>query len=89
MFPFIYKSKNVTFEMNVAEQLSIEFLWESSPSVFLPPMPHFLLDGIFPMPSSPETAAIQCHVLLNYRSRYPNVAAVHGAEISNLGYLNT
>lgn len=89
VFPIIYKSKDVTFEMNVAEQFSIEFLWESSPSVFLPPWPRFSLHGIFPVPTSHEMAAVYWHVVLNDRSRYADFAVVHGAEISNLGYLHT
>lgn len=32
-------------------------------------------------------AAVYCHVVLNERSRYSDFAAVHGAEISNLSYL--
>ena len=73
--------------MNVAEQFSIRILWEFSPSVFLPPKPRFPLRGIFPVPTSHEMAAVYCHVVLNDRSRYSDLPAVHGAEISNLGYL--
>ena len=81
-FPIIYKSKDVPFEMNVAEQFSIEFLWVSSPSVFLPPRPCFSLHGISPVPTSHEMAAVYCHVVLNDRFRFTDFAVVHGAEIS-------
>ena len=74
--------------MNVAEQFSIEFLWESSPSVFLPPRPRFSLHGISPVPTSHEMAAVYCHVVLNDRYRYANIAAVHGPEIYNIAYLH-
>ena len=57
VFPIIYTSKDVTFELNVAEQFSIEVLWESSPSVLLQPRPRFSSHGIFPVPTSPEMAA--------------------------------
>ena len=83
-FPIIYKSKDVPFEMNVAEQFSIEFLWVSSPSVFLPPRPCFSLHGISPVPTSHEMAAVYCHVVLNDRYRYADIAAVHGPEMYNV-----
>jgi hypothetical protein len=64
------------------KQFSIEFLWESFHSVFLPPWPRFSLDGISPVPTSHEMAAVYCHVVLNDRSRFAHFAVVHGAEIS-------